>query len=141
ARALLAEDPDRQDNAVGAQGQAGRGRGYDGGGPAPSGGLRDRAVDHSRRPPPDDRGVGGAASRDPARSGDRALLHLTQRGLERPGGAAPTTSRHSTRAAPGRRLLRLARQRLSDDRPPESGERRCRWLTRFCSWSTAIPTP
>ncbi len=55
--------------------------------------------------------------RDPARPGDRALLHLTQRGLQRPGGADLATAGHRARPPAGRRLPGLARPRLPGGQP------------------------
>src|SRR5207237_6007957 len=50
---------------------------------------------------------------DPARPRRDPLLHLTQRGLERPGGVATSEKRNHARAPAGWGLYRLARQRLS----------------------------
>jgi membrane protein DedA with SNARE-associated domain len=61
--------------------------------------------------------LGSPARRDPARAGDRGVPHVTQRGLERPGGAAPPTPRHRARAAPQGRLPRLAKARVPLGRP------------------------
>ncbi len=53
------------------------------------------------------RGTGGAARRDRSRWRDRAVLHLTQRSDQRPGGAAITQARHSSRASAAGWILRV----------------------------------
>src|SRR5207237_974448 len=53
---------------------------------------------------------------------------------------ALTTSRHRPRAAPGRRLLCLARQWLSDDRPPGRGDDTLNVLSHIF-WAFESRTP
>src|SRR5258706_10412963 len=141
AATVSAADPDRANHAGRAEGYARWRGGRDGCGRSPPGGVRERADDHPARAPSDDRGPGSAPAGGPARPGHRPLLHLTQRGLQRPGGADPETPRHRTGPSAGRRLPSLARSRLSDDqRGRHTGRGPARsiksWTTRSSSWST-----
>jgi len=63
-----------------------------------------------------------ASPRDPPRPRDHPLLYVTERSVQRPGGAALETARHQAGAAAGWRLSRLARTGLSADRCARVGD-------------------
>ncbi len=67
--------------------------------------------------------IEAAPRADPARPRRGALLHLTQRGVERPGGAPAHQARDRAGPAAARRLRRLARSRLSAERARASRAR------------------
>src|SRR5437773_5105229 len=121
--AISKGDQDRADHARGAQDPAGRRRRCDDRRPARPDRFRRRAVDHPRRAPPHDRGAGGPSSGDSARPRHRALLHVTQRGLQRPCGAHAQRARYRARASVGRGPPRLARAWIRDEQPRARDDR------------------
>ena len=114
----LAHGPDQSGSAEAADG---RREAAHGGRPALGRGGPGAAVHDPGCPSHQPRGAREAPGRDPARRGDRPLLHVTQRSDQRPGGAHAEEARDHARASSRRRARGLARARLPHHAPGRSG--------------------